>query len=158
MRSAYDILGIPQSASEDDVKSAFRRRSKILHPDVNKSSTATQEFKQLKGAYDLLLDPLTRSNHDYALAVVETKDVEKDAIDDALEEYSMSPKKKKKKKKKKQREAEAAAEVVAQQQQQTYQPPPYIPPRHPQYEGRGNGEFEGIPGGFEDWDNLGGIL
>lgn len=156
MRSAYDILGISQSASEEDVKSAFRRYSKVLHPDVNKRATATTEFKELKSAYDTLIDPGLRSKHDYALAVIETKDVEKDVIDDVLETYSLSPKKKKKKKKKKQREAE----VIAQQQQQAYQPPPYIPPRHPQYEGRGNGDFEGIPDGFDHlgFDNLGGIL
>ncbi len=156
MKSAYDILGITQDANEETVRSAYRRFSKVLHPDINKRPTATQEFKELKSAYETLIDPLMRSKHDYALAVVETKDAERDAVDDVLDTYSVVPKKKKKKKKKKQKEEQAVTQPQA--QQQMYSPPLYVPPRYDQREGRGQGEFEGIPGGFEDFDNLGGIL
>lgn len=154
MRSAYDVLGLDQSASDDDVRGAYRRFSKVLHPDINKRKTATQEFKDLKTAYETLIDPSKRQEHNYALAVVETKDVEKDAVDDVLESYSLEPKRKKKKKKKKEKE------VQVQVQPQAYSPPPYIPPQQPVYNDsrRGRGQFEGIPGGFEDFDNLGGIL
>lgn len=154
MKSAYDILGLDQHASEDDVRGAYLRYSKLLHPDVNKRKTATQEFKELKSAYEMLRDPLKRQEHDYALAVVETKGVEKDAVDDVLDSYGIEPKKKKKKKKKKQKQEEQQA------QQQMYSPPPYTPPQQPVYNDgrRGRGQFEGIPDGFDNFDTLGGIL
>ncbi len=154
MKSAYDILGIDQNASEEEVKNAYRRYSKVLHPDVNKRPTATQEFKELKSAYETLIDPAMRSKHDYAIAVVETKDVERDVIDSVIDNFSMQPKKKKKKKKKKQKMDQAM------QQGQAYMPPPYVPPQIPQshYNGRGQGQFEGIPDGYDNYDDLGGVL
>ncbi len=156
MKSAYDILGISSNASEEEVKSAYRRFSKVLHPDVNKRPTATQEFKELNNAYNTLIDPSERSKHDYALAVVETKDVEKDAVDSVLDNYSIDvPKKKKKKKKKKQKEEQAV-----QQAQQQWTPPQYAPPKYPRHDdGRhGNGDFDHIPDGYDGHDDLGGIL
>ncbi len=153
MKSAYDVLGISPSASEEDVRRAFRNYSKILHPDVCKRATAAVEFKELKKAYDTLIDRTERQRHDYALAVVETKDVEKDAIDSVLDSYGIDvPKKKKKKKKVKKKEDIAQAHA--------YSPPPYVPPAVPasHYHRRGDGQFEGIPDGFEDIDNLGGVL
>lgn len=156
MRSAYDVLGIAPTATDDQVKDAFRRFSKVLHPDVCKRATAPAEFKELKKAYDTLIDRTEREKHDYALAVVETKDVKREDIDDVLS--SFEPKKKKKKKKKK--------DKVQAQQQQSYQQP-YQPQQqaYPQYTqqsyggyGNGNGEFEGIPDGFDNQCDLGGVL
>ncbi len=152
MKNAYEVLGIESDASDDTIRDAFRRFSKVLHPDLNKRPTAATEFKELKKAYDTLIDRSERDKHDYALAMVETKDVKKDVIEDVLDDYEIKPKKKKKKKKKK----------ADQQQsyQQAYSPPPYVPSQ-PQYEyddRRGKGEFEGIPGGFDDCCDLGGIL
>ncbi len=156
MKSAYDILGISPDASDEEVKSAYRRFSKVLHPDINKRPTATQEFKELNNAYNTLIDPSERSKHDYALAVVETKDVEKDAVDSVLDNYSIDvPKKKKKKKKKKQKQAE---EQALHQSQQVWVHPGYAPPRQTHNEGRGNGDFEHIPDGYDGHDDLGGIL
>lgn len=155
MKSAYDVLGISPNASEEEVQRAFRSYSKILHPDVCKRATAQIEFKELKKAYDTLIDRTERQKHDYELAVVETKDVEKDAVDSVLDNYSIDvPKKKKKKKKSKQKSESRHA------QEQAYSPPPYVPPAVPahHYGRMGNGQFEGIPGGFDEHDDLGGIL
>jgi|SRR6187402_1264090 len=156
MKSAYDTLKIKQGASEDEAKKAYWRLSKVLHPDVNKGSNAETEFKELNAAYQILIDPEKRRQHDYALAVVETKDVSPDYVDDVLREYGISAKKKKKKNKKKKREKPERECFV----NDDYTPPPYTPPPvQMQYgEGRGNGQFEGIPSGFEDFDDLGGIL
>jgi molecular chaperone DnaJ len=49
---AYSALGLSASASKDEAKKKFRDLSKKLHPDVNKSSTATEEFKKVNEAYD----------------------------------------------------------------------------------------------------------
>ena len=154
MKSAYEILGVPKTASADEIDGAFRRHSKALHPDVNKRPTAAQEFKELKCAYDALRDPTSRSNHDYNLAVVSTKFLERDTVDEILDSYSIAvPKKKKKKKKKKQSEAKTYQQPFV--QPQPVQP---IPRHHYPNAGRGNGDFERIPGGYDSMDDLGGIL
>ncbi len=156
MRSAYDILGLAAGASDDDISGAYRRYSKVLHPDVNKRKTAAVEFKELKSAYDTLRDPERRREHDYALAVIETRDVERDVVDDVLDEYSVEVKKKKKKKKKKQKSAQAESQAYP----QNFSPPPYQPPpqQYRVHGGSGNGQFEGIPDGYENFDSIGGIL
>ncbi len=157
MKSAYDVLGLAPGADDDAVHGAYRRMAKALHPDVNKRPTATTEFKEVQKAYNTLKDPDKRREHEYALAKVETAGIEDDAIDAALETYGIDvPKKKKKKKKKK------VVEVVQHSQPQPtpyYQAPQYIPPQPYAYDQRqGRGEFEGIPDGFDDNGNLGGIV
>lgn len=64
----YDILGIPASASADDIKAAYRRLARRLHPDANPGSTAAaSQFQDITLAYELLLDPLRRKSFDESL-------------------------------------------------------------------------------------------
>lgn len=51
---ACKVLGVEPGASEDDIKSAFRKLSKQLHPDVNKAEDAEQKFKEINEAYQFL--------------------------------------------------------------------------------------------------------
>lgn len=60
----YDILGVPRDASENDIKKAFRRKARELHPDVNKAPDAEDRFKELNEAYDVLSDPQKKSVYD----------------------------------------------------------------------------------------------
>jgi len=54
----YRILELPQGASLDDIKSAYRRLARKYHPDVNQSDPkATEKFREVKEAYDILRDP-----------------------------------------------------------------------------------------------------
>ena len=53
---ALVILGVPYDASKQEIKDAFLKLSKILHPDVNRSVNATEEFQRAKSAYDLLMN------------------------------------------------------------------------------------------------------
>ncbi len=155
MKSAWDILGLSPGAGDEEIGGAYRRWAKVLHPDTNKRPTATTEFKELQKAYEILKDPVLREKHNYALAKVEAADVEDDAVDAVLSNYSLEPKKKKKKKKKKSKETAQAAP-----QPQPYYHQPYVPPQ-PQYASNGQfgrGEFEGIPTGYDSHDDLGGIL
>ncbi len=60
----YEILGVSRTATEEEIKKAFRRQARNLHPDVNKSPNAEEEFKELNEAYDVLMDPNKRAYYD----------------------------------------------------------------------------------------------
>lgn len=60
----YETLGVSRDATEDEIKKAFRRKARKLHPDVNKAPDAEEQFKSLNEAYDVLSDPAKRSAYD----------------------------------------------------------------------------------------------
>ena len=65
MADPYGILGVPRSASEKEIKSAYRKLAKELHPDRNKDNPkAAERFSQVTGAYDLLSDKDKRAQFD----------------------------------------------------------------------------------------------
>lgn len=60
----YETLGVNKSASEAEIKSAFRKLAKKYHPDVSKESNAEQKFKEVQEAYDVLSDSNKRKQYD----------------------------------------------------------------------------------------------
>ena len=65
MADPYSILGVARSASEKDVKSAYRKLAKELHPDRNKDNpNAAERFSEVTRAYDLLSDKDKRARFD----------------------------------------------------------------------------------------------
>ncbi|HTY25522.1 MAG TPA: DnaJ C-terminal domain-containing protein [Desulfomonilaceae bacterium] len=61
----YSVLGVDRSASEQDVKRAYRRLARRHHPDLNKSSKAAEaKFKEIQEAYEILSDSEKRRNYD----------------------------------------------------------------------------------------------
>lgn len=61
----YKKIGVSKEASEKDIKQAYRRLARKLHPDVNPNNKAAQEqFKEINEAYDVLSDPQKRKKYD----------------------------------------------------------------------------------------------
>jgi molecular chaperone DnaJ len=61
----YDVLGVGRDASEQEIKKAFRRLARELHPDVNRHDPEAEEkFKQAAEAYEVLSDPDRRRTYD----------------------------------------------------------------------------------------------
>src|SRR3990167_7214878 len=63
-RDYYEILGITKSASEAEVKSAYRKLARKHHPDIDKSAGAAERFKELGEAYQVLSDPQKKQSYD----------------------------------------------------------------------------------------------
>src|SRR6204780_1301415 len=64
-RDPYEVLGVPRSADESQIKKAFRALARELHPDVNtEDPQAEEKFKQAAEAYEILSDPERRATYD----------------------------------------------------------------------------------------------
>jgi molecular chaperone DnaJ len=64
-RDYYDVLGVSRDAGEADIKKAFRRLARELHPDVNSHDPdAEEKFKEAAEAYEVLSDPERRATYD----------------------------------------------------------------------------------------------
>jgi curved DNA-binding protein len=60
----YETLGVPRTASQDDIQRAYRRLARQYHPDVNHDPGAEDRFKDVSEAYDVLSDPQARRRYD----------------------------------------------------------------------------------------------
>ncbi len=63
----YGLLGIPASATPDDIKLAYRGAARRFHPDTNGGPGATEEFKLIAEAHAILSDPAQRARYDASL-------------------------------------------------------------------------------------------
>src|ERR1700743_2224103 len=61
----YEVLGVPRTASEDEIKKSFRKLARQYHPDVAKNKKAAEEkFKEINEANEVLSDPEKRRRYD----------------------------------------------------------------------------------------------
>ena len=60
----YEVLGVPRDASDADVKKAFRRLARELHPDVSVAAGTEHRFREVAEAYEVLSDPERRQTYD----------------------------------------------------------------------------------------------
>src|SRR6266576_1391036 len=64
-RDYYETLGVPKTAGEDEIRSAFRKLARKYHPDVAKDKKIAEEkFKEINEAYEVLSDPEKRKKYD----------------------------------------------------------------------------------------------
>ncbi len=63
-RDYYEVLGVSKDATEEEIKSAFRKKAKEFHPDINKSPDAPEKFKEAQEAYACLSDKENRAKYD----------------------------------------------------------------------------------------------
>ncbi|HEY4466013.1 MAG TPA: DnaJ C-terminal domain-containing protein [Streptosporangiaceae bacterium] len=63
-RDFYEILGVPRTASQEEIQRAYRRLAREYHPDLNKDPGAEERFKDISEAYSVLSDPATRERYD----------------------------------------------------------------------------------------------
>src|ERR1700674_4213383 len=64
MRNPYDVLGVAKTASEAEIKSAFRKLAKKYHPDQSKELKAKERFAEVGSAYEILGDDKKRKAFD----------------------------------------------------------------------------------------------
>ena len=60
----YGTLGVSRDASNDEIKRAYRKLARQLHPDVNPDPEVQERFKQVTNAYEVLSDPQKRQQYD----------------------------------------------------------------------------------------------
>jgi DnaJ-class molecular chaperone len=60
----YLVLGVPRTASDDEIRSRYRKLVKELHPDVNPQKSAEERFKKVTVAFDIIGDPVKRKAYD----------------------------------------------------------------------------------------------
>lgn len=62
----YGVLGIPEIATQEEIKKAYRRACFAWHPDHNKSPDAAEQFRVVQSAYDVLSNPIKKARYDNA--------------------------------------------------------------------------------------------
>ena len=60
----YEVLGVSKTATDAEIKSAFRKLAKQYHPDISKEANAEEKFKEIQEAYAVLSDPNKRKQYD----------------------------------------------------------------------------------------------
>ena len=69
MENYYQTLGVRYDATEEEIKTIYKQKAKLYHPDVSTMPNASEIFKKISNAKDILLDPDKRLQHDYLIGL-----------------------------------------------------------------------------------------
>jgi curved DNA-binding protein CbpA len=81
----YDILGIEQTATLEEIKAAFKVLAKKYHPDINPKTA--EKFKKINEAYSILTNPLERRKYDESLQGDDLESIFKNATEEELDDF-----------------------------------------------------------------------
>jgi DnaJ-class molecular chaperone len=76
-RDYYEILGLPSTATNDELKQAYKKKAVKFHPDKNRSKFAEEAFKKIGTAYQTLIDPKKKK---YMINMVQMKNFVKNIM------------------------------------------------------------------------------
>ena len=92
MKNLYSILGVSTSATEEEIKKAYKELAKKLHPDRN-NGIETEQFKEITEAYDILSDKKKKAEYDKEIigfnSSFEVNFEKYELTKDVFREYSM---------------------------------------------------------------------
>ncbi|RXG57679.1 DnaJ protein-like 1 [Armadillidium vulgare] len=71
----YKILGIEKKATDDDIKKGYRKMAMKFHPDKNDSPDASERFKEVAEAYEILIDKKKRNDYDQSFSNLSGEDI-----------------------------------------------------------------------------------
>ncbi len=63
-KDLYAVLGVSSTALSEEIKKAFRLKASEFHPDKNSADLASIKFREIREAYEILVDPTTRLDYD----------------------------------------------------------------------------------------------
>ena len=63
-RDYYEVLGVPRTATKEEIQRSYRKLARKCHPDVSKAKDAEEKFKEITEAYEVLKDPEKRQKYD----------------------------------------------------------------------------------------------
>lgn len=63
-RDHYEVLGIPKTASQEDIKKAYKKKAKEFHPDVSSDDKAEEKFKEISESFEVLSDENKKAQYD----------------------------------------------------------------------------------------------
>ena len=84
----YEVLGVSKTATDAEIKSAFRKLAKKYHPDVSKEKDAAEKFKEVQEAYSVLSDKEKKDKYYDSLGIKEWK-IESNKYWDIINSYTI---------------------------------------------------------------------
>jgi DnaJ-class molecular chaperone len=91
MENYYQVLGVAYDATNEDIKKTYKLKAKEYHPDVSKIPNASEIFKKINHAKDILIDPQKRLQHDYAIGIKVNTNANNGYNNNPYENYNQPP-------------------------------------------------------------------